>query len=161
MPRHAKQVFLDNAKHVSSNFISPTLFTIVVTQIGNLMCLFQVYFVQDTNDPDWKIVVDVEPRARRVTKDSSDERLTAPGRSDATVNLCRGSSSNERGGDFVSEAVRDVDIAHVLANEERDDKAAHAEMDFDDAQNGDVDNHDDPEEESQHPVLIPGFFGHF
>ena len=111
--------------------------------------------MQDPNDPDWKVVIDVEPRARRVKKDSTDERLSAPGRADATVNFCRSDSSSGRRGEFVTKPVRNVDVAHVMADAECDEEAAHADMDFDEVQNGEADDNDDHDEESQRPVPFP------
>ena len=122
----------------------------------HLMSLSQVYFVQDPHDPDRQVVVDVEPRARRIAADSSEERLSAPGRADATVNISRGVFSEGQGHEFVTVPVRDVNVAHVLAQEERDEEADHAEMDFDDVPNKEADNNDEPDEESQYLVPPPG-----
>ena len=87
--------------------------------------------------------------------------MSAPGRADATVNSCRGESSNGQGVDLAPEPVRDVDVAHVLANEECDKEAAHAEMDFDNVRNVEADDNDHVDDESEHPVPPPCFFSLF
>ncbi|KAG0504774.1 hypothetical protein M758_2G127700 [Ceratodon purpureus] len=89
----------------------------------------QVYFIEDLRNPEWRIVCHVEPRSRRNTTDSDDEILRAPGREDAAINIAVDNNDQEEELRRASEAVLDVDVAHVLAHEESDDEIAHEDVD--------------------------------
>ena len=117
-----------------------------------------VYFVPDPLNPRWKVVRDVEPRSQRINLESLEETLSALGRRDATMNINLGLPGLEEGVVLEAEPVLEVDVAHVVAHEERDDKNAH--LDVDEEHGQDVDDHNDTltEPESELPGRGPGIW---
>ena len=89
------------------------------------------------------IVRDVEPRSRRVTGESEEGSLSAPGRNDATINVSGATHPLGEGSEQVQEPVLEADVAHVIAHVEEDDEGGHDI--YDDIQEESVDD----EEEDQ------------
>lgn len=85
--------------------------------------------MEDPLNPEWRIVRDVEPRSRRVTSESEDESLSAPGRVDATRNIPAATEVAAGGSERTTEPILGVDVAHVLAHEESNDEAGHDDLD--------------------------------
>ena len=76
-------------------------------------------------DPDWRIVRDVEPRSRRITLESEEESLSAPGCNDATRNLFGDRNPHGDGDGEGLHPVLEADVAHVIAHEEADNEGGH------------------------------------
>lgn len=109
-------------KHQWSNSVSVTV---------------KVYFVDDPEDPEWKVVRYKDPRSRRVTGGLPEASLSAPGRPNATfyVNAIGGRDQNiGHVSETVLEAepVLDADVEHVMAHEESDDDHAYDDVDHED-----------------------------
>lgn len=99
-----------------------------------------MYFIQDPLDSDWRIVRDVEPRSCRVTANTEEEPLSAPGRADATTNLSNPTDVHPVENDPMREPVLEADVAHVLAHEESNDEGGHEEDDDEDGGTEEEDN---------------------
>lgn len=92
----------------------------------------KVYFIDDPEDPGWKVVRYKDPSSRRVTGGLQEASLSAHGRPDATFSV-NSVGGRDQSVDPVSEPVLEVDVEHVMAHEEADDNLAY----------DDVDHHDD------------------
>ena len=100
--------------------------------------LLQVYFVDDDNDPEWKVVVHKECRSRRTIYTSCSEGLSIAGRVDVTRNV-NGSKFLHRK-DEAAATILATDVEHINAHVERDDEAGHVDTDLleDEDDKGDV-----------------------
>ncbi|KAG0614412.1 hypothetical protein M758_6G174600 [Ceratodon purpureus] len=93
----------------------------------------QVYFVDDPLDREWKVVRYKNPRSKRVTDGLSKGSLSAPGRLNATQLIFANARRENPVDEVPPEPVLRADYQHVMAHEERDDEAAYAQVDHEDA----------------------------
>ena len=101
----------------------------------------------DVGNPDWKVVCDVEPRPKRITTESKEESLSAPGRADATEHLGNYNVASQPLDEPQPKAVLEADVAHVVAHEESNDEAAYLEEDHKDAYDTKEDEVEPPQAE--------------
>lgn len=120
--------------------------------------MIQVYFIEDPNDPDWKIVRHIEPRARRVTAERDDEVLSAPGHPVSSHNARLPDEAVIANGPPPGVPVLEVDVEHVMAYEEPDEETAYddEEMPTDNEAEdagGDGDNQETQADEDEAPLM--------
>ena len=99
-------------------------------QVDNPQKHPQVFFVDDVNDPEWKVVRLKEPRSRRATEADDDGNLSAAGSLHSTRNIVRHVSANIDPNIATVESVSRVDVEDVIASEETgEDDAAFEDVD--------------------------------
>lgn len=81
-----------------------------------LKCL-QVYFIEDVEDSEWRVVRLKEPRSRRMIDDDDQRDLSAPGPPNATRLLHRIRRRETPGEDNAGETVLRAAVDEVVARE--------------------------------------------
>ena len=124
--------------NVSDLYSTTRSFVFLLIHMLILKELLQVYFVDDDNDPEWKVVVYKECRSRRIVYTSCSEGLSVAGRVDVTRNVNGSSSLHRR--DEAAATILATDVEHINAYVERDDEAGHVDINLleDEDDEGDV-----------------------
>ena len=91
-----------------------------------------MYFVDDPYNPEWKVVIQKEPRSRRVTSLEVENSLSPSGRTHATRELLRPELPNEGTVPDPPAPIREADVEHVMAHEESDEEPGYEDIDCND-----------------------------
>ncbi|KAG0571404.1 hypothetical protein KC19_VG008900 [Ceratodon purpureus] len=97
----------------------------------------------------------VEPRSRRVVFGTGEPPMGAAGRVDATRNIGADVQSIRREASTHAEPVPQADLIQVLAQEERDNDAAHDDTQHIDVDDGNTDEVGEAVRDAQAPMEVP------